>query len=320
MSKLRIITIMLILSVSILTSCSTGKNKNSAKENEDLKEILNGSDQTMKVLKEDELNSKIDELLEQKSYKLIWNIDEKEFPDSMNSWKVESVDTEKVWKKIKKEVFPDAEINSSKDYESGTELEMQYQDRTISVRLTDRVISIESWFSDEIYDKIAKVLSEETGMDCVKGTARPELWIRECYSFYPDEYPIDIKGYGVVNNWMLGAYFVVSRDNAEIEISNPLKKLSKEEKIDLKQGIQTDEVKTLCDVQWMSQKLESVGVINQMELVYSISGKGDKLIPVYSMTGKVYEKDSAGNTVSLYPLGILVDAVTGEIISFDLDF
>lgn len=303
-----VITLALLL---FLTGCSAygKKDKSGSSENKNEEHSL--------MTDEKQINSEIKRLLEEESYKLIWNIDAPNVrEDKLSSWDITAIDTRKLWERLYAEVFANAEIVSEKNELEGTVFELRYKNITFQVYLDNNFIRISGYPETEDYAKIADILAEESRMKCVNKGSILEKEMKECYYFQVDKYSVDLDGRGGINTWFPGSYYCI-RYNGDLDISNPIRKVSKAKDISLKGKITSDEIKKLCEIQWKVREMSGVCLLEQMELEYLPDMDGTQLIPVYSLTGKYYEMDQLKNPAAKALVSIIVDAVSGEIIRLD---
>lgn len=264
-------------------------------------------------LGEEEMKEKAKALLEQESYELIWNIAEECSRDT-SVWKVSSLSTKDLWEKMNNTFFSDGVIQSSENDMGVLGIEMLFQEEQLMVQVADEYISIDGFLEPEIKEEIRKFLIQETGMDCVKGEARTDLTYQVCYYFQIEGTSLMYDGYTNGMDVISSSYYAITLPDS-ITIMKPRKLLSEVSTITQEQLVDIEEIKTLCEVQWMAMKLPYVLALENIEIVYRPSIDGTEVIPSYLLTGKRYEKNEYGELVVEYR-DVLIDAVTGEIIYF----
>lgn len=314
LSKLRFCIVVLVLSISLLTGCSEKKDEN--RQSNDISsenKVTVGKSQTQQTNLPDEkaVQEKVRELFKDESYKLIWNIEDKDAGDKVPVWNMKPVSENELWKKMKSQIFAEGKIQSTEKNAEAVTIQMLIDKSVVTIQLMESgIIKIQNLQDEDMYVKIADFLSKETGMACVKGAGRPDLDIQECYYFQINGISVDIEGYAKGVNWIPGSYYSIDAGGT-ITISNLVKKESKKEMIDPKQNISIPELKLLCELKWSSRNIDQVCVLNNMEPVYIISPEKTQLIPAFCLTGSFYDSETDSEYTT-----VLVDCITGEILRF----
>ncbi|MDO5410014.1 MAG: hypothetical protein Q4F21_06105 [Lachnospiraceae bacterium] len=301
MIKLRFFIGFMIISIISFTGCSGMNGSNSESE-----EVVALSEESA-VSDYSEVEAKVKKLLENESYKLIWNVKDKEIPDTVSMWEVAPVNIKELWNQMKTDIFAQGEIQPEG---SSTSFQMLFDDQMLKVQIWgDHIMTIQGKMKSEIYEKTAKLLSKETGMNCVK-TAKGYRH-EENYCFQVDGIFLDTENHVEDEKTISGSYCNIDA-NEMFGIVYPVKKLIKGKQIDLKESFDEQELKLLCKIKWLSQKKPQVCVLDNMKLVYLLSSTVTDIYPAWRITGKAYMVDTTGE-VQAQDVSFLVNLVTGEI-------
>ncbi len=307
MCRLQVKVSLMILIMGLLSGCSSEKYGNSVNTVQD-------TVQSTELSGETELNYQIKELLKNQSYELIWNVEDEDVSGNTAVWNVTPISTRELWKEMEENIFKDGTIQASEEDVEGIKIQMLFHDEIINIRIEDGAISIQGVLESDIYTEIKELLNEETGMNCTEVETETDLGVRECYYFQIDGVPVEAEGYGNGMDFISGSYYSIST-MGNIEIMNPKKIAAMNQSIEQKEQIEMEDIKLLCETQWLVSGLPFVCVMDDINLVYRSSISGTELIPSYLVSGKFYEMDVSGNLNSRYA-SVLLDAATGEIIRF----
>lgn len=311
-----------LLLLIFLAGCSDGKSKNlegkyDAASNQE--NITHAGENQGQVLEEQvQIKSDdVEKLLNKESYELIWNIEEKQLPDTAESWKISSVDMDALWEKMKSDLFSDGRIQSDEQEAGERKIQIQSDQEIIDVTIENNNVIINGVNREDkqsFYKKLAEFFSEETGMDCVEKINSADSDVENGYSFQIDNISIDQEGYPQGAEWVPGSFYEVDK-NGSISVGGIIRKENTSKKLDLKSAISIRDLKILCETQWKSSGFPFVCVLEDLKLVYMQSKNESELIPAYCLSGKFYQKNSSGKIVSKEN-SFLVNAVTGEIVRF----
>lgn len=313
------------LSVSLLliflTGCSVGNSQNQQGKYDTAlsQESVTLAGQNEEQTSERTVQERAEELLNKESYELIWNVEEKEFPDTVDSWNISSVDMDALWVRMKTDLFPDGQIQSDeRKSESGVRIiQVKSGEETIVAKIGSKSIAINGMDREknpDFYKKLAEFLSKETGMDCVEGIILADTDVQIGYSFQIDDIPIDQDGYPRGSEWVEGFFYGIDEDGG-VTVEGIVKKESVSGQLDLKSVMSIDELKILCQAQWVSSGFPFVCVLEDLRLVYMKSEDSSELIPAYYLGGQFYQKNVDG-TITSKDNSFLINAVTGEIVRF----